>query len=170
MNRDKLATSLFGEIMDKLDFVEAAAKTNAEFHLACADALAKESNFLLTIVLAGAGASFGYAINLAEKSAPQWLLCGLGTVSIYLFAVAALTTWKCLWAREIFPPSNEPKNLNHDDLDANAIRRAELKNRQKCIDLNRDRNDKVGFWLNQSRLLTAATPVVFAVVALVVAL
>lgn len=156
--------------VEKLDFIEAAAKGNAAFHLACAEALAKESNTLLTIVLTGAGASFGYAISLAEKNAPQWLLCGLGTVSIYLFAVAALTTWKCLWVGDIHPPENEPKNLIHDDFDVDAVRRAELNNKQECINRNKDRNTKTGLWLNRCRLFAAATPVVFAAVALVVVL
>ena len=152
--------------MEKLDFIEAEAKANVAFHLACAEALAKESNILLTVLLTGAGASLGYVINLVEKDAPQWLLYGLGAVSVYLFTIAALTTWKCLWARLIYPPANEPKNLCQDDLDADTIRRGELKNRQTCIDMNKDRNEGVGSWLNWCRLLAAATPIVFAAAAL----
>lgn len=62
--------------MEKLDFIEAEAKANVAFHLACAEALAKESNTLLTVLLTGAGASLGFAINLVEKGALQWLLWG----------------------------------------------------------------------------------------------
>jgi hypothetical protein len=152
-------------MMEKLDFIEAEAKANVAFHLACADALEKQANIFLTVLLAGAGASFGYLINLTEKAAPKWLLWGLGAASLYLFAMAALTTWKCLRARAIYPPANEPQNLIHDDFDTDTIRRIELKNRQKCIDLNRIRNDQIGFWLNQCRLLTAFTPLVFGAAA-----
>lgn len=152
--------------MNKFDYIEAEAKANFAFHLACAETLAKEANVLLTVLLTGAGASFGYVISLMEKGAPQWLMHGLGTVSIYLFAIAALTTWKCLWVDVMYPPANEPKNLNQTNLSIAAVRRSELKNKQTYIDKNRDRNDGVADWLNRCRMLAAATPLVFAVAAL----
>lgn len=91
---------------------------------------------------------------------------GLGLVSVYLFGIAALTTWKCLWVRDLYPPANEPKNLDQGKLGTDAVRRAELTNRQTCIDMNRERNEGVGLWLNRCRILAAATPIVFAAAAL----
>lgn len=152
--------------MNKFDYIEAEAKANFAFHLACAETLAKEANVLLTVLLTGAGASFGFVINLVEKGASQWLLYGLGAVSAYLFAIAALTTWKCLWVRTMYPPANEPKNLNQTNLSIAAVRRSELKNKQIYIDKNKERNDSVADWLNRCRMLAAATPLVFAVAAL----
>lgn len=152
--------------MKKLDFIEAEAKANFAFHLACAETLAKEANTLLTVLLTGAGASFGFVINLVEKGASQWLLYGLGAVSAYLFAIAALTTRKCLWVDVMYPPANEPKNLNQTNLSIAAVRRSELKNKQTYIDMNKARNEDVGDWLNRCRMLAAATPLVFAVAAL----
>ncbi len=148
--------------MKMFDFIEEHAKANAAFHIACAESLAKEANTLLTVLLAGAGAGFWYVIKLIESGAERWLIAGMGSVVVYLFLLSGLTTWKCLWARPMYPPANEPKNLNRPKHKIEGIRRAELKNRQTCIDLNRDRNDSVGLWLNRCRFLTAGTPLVFA--------
>ena len=155
--------------MEKLDFLETEARSNAAFHIACADALENQGHTFLILVLAGAGAALGYAINLFEKSAQRWLVYGLVAVTVYLFVIAAIVTIKCLWARPMYPPANEPQNLDQESHDLDAIRRVDISNRQHCIDLNRDRNDVVGLWLNRCRLLAVATPIVFVAVALAAA-
>lgn len=149
--------------MEKLDFAEAAAKANADFHLACADVLARESNALLNGMLAGAAGALAYFVMLADKGAATWLRFGIAAAVIYLFVGAALVLWKCLRVRPIYPPTNEPKNLVPEEFDLDSIRRSELKNRQACIDLNRDRNDLVGMWLNRCRAAAVATPLIFLV-------
>ena len=152
--------------MEKLDFIESEAKANAAFHVACCESLAREANTFLTLILTGAGATFWYALNLSAEESYDWQLYGISAVSLYLFIVAALTTGKCLWAREIYPPSNEPTNLNQANHDLDVIRLAELKNRQRCIDFNRERNDEVGLWLNRCRLMASAAPFIFLISAL----
>ncbi len=48
--------------MEILDYAEAAAKDNAAFHIANADALARESNALMNMLLAGAGGALAYLL------------------------------------------------------------------------------------------------------------
>lgn len=154
--------------MEQLDYVEAAAKENAAFHISNADALARESNMLLNILLGGAAGSLAYVVTLAEKGAALWLKAGVAAISAYLFIVAGILLLKCLRVRPIFPATNEPKNLLPEGFDLDSVRRAELKNRQACIDANRDRNDSVGMWINRCRALATATPIIFTVAALAV--
>jgi hypothetical protein len=151
-----------------LDFFEAEAKENAAFHLANAEALLREGNTFLNLLLAGAGGSLALMVTLAEKSAPTWQTGGVGATSGYLFLLSALLLLKCLWVRPIYPPANEPKNLMQDGFEIEQIRKVEMRNRQACIDANRDRNDEVGLWLNRCRAMAAATPLIFLVVAAVV--
>ena len=151
--------------MEIIDFAESEAKANAAFHIANSDALAREGNTLLNLLLAGAGGSVAYLVNLAGKSSLFWQQTGIGAAAVYLFIVAALLLWKCLWVRPIWPPSNEPGNFPLDGYDLDAIRRVEMRNRQTCITANVGRNDAVGMWLNRCRALAAATPIVFAVAA-----
>ena len=153
--------------MNNIEFIENEAKQNANFHISNAEALAKESNFLLNIVISGAGGSLVYFINLVEKKAIFWLQVGTASISIYLFITAAIILWKCLLIRPIYPPANEPKNLQHETETMEKIRFAELKNRQSCIDKNRIRNDEVGYWINKCRGMLVATPMIFLLGALV---
>lgn len=155
--------------MEILDYAEAAAKDNAAFHIANADALARESNALMNMLLAGAGGALAYLVTLTDKGAALWLRAGMAVTVAYLVIVAATLLYKCLRIRPIWPPANEPKNLIQDGFEVELVRLAELKNRQTCIDANRDRNDSVGMWLNRCRAMATATPVVFVVAALVVA-
>ena len=148
-----------------LDFFEAEAQKNADFHLENAEALLREGNTFLNLLLAGAGGLLALMISLAEKTAPLWQTAGTGAASAYLFFLSGLLVFKCLWARPIYPPANEPKNLMQEGFEIEQIRRAELKTRQACIDANRDRNDLVGLWLNKCRAMAAFTPIVFAVAA-----
>jgi hypothetical protein len=147
--------------MNKIEFAENEAKQNATFHIANADALAKESNLLLNIVISGAGGSLVYFINLAEKQTSNWIQIGTACISSYLFITAAIILWKCLLIRPIYPPANEPKNLLHETKTIDEIRLDELTNRQSCIDENRIRNDEVGYWINKCRGMLVATPLIF---------
>lgn len=155
--------------MEIIDYAEAAAKENAAFHIANADALSRESNTLLNMLLAGAAGALAYLVTLTDKGSAIWLKAGMGATATYLFIVAAALLYKCLRIRPIWPPANEPKNLTPDGFDAESIRRSDLKNRQACIDANRDRNDSVGMWLNRCRAMATATPIVFSVAAWVAA-
>jgi hypothetical protein len=143
-----------------IDFIESEAKANAAFHIANGEAMAKEGNTLLGLLLAGAGGMAAYFVGLAGKGAPNWQLAGVGGAATYLFIVAGLTLWSCLWVRPIWPPANEPANFPLDGFDVDAVRIGDLPNRQACITANRERNDSVGMWLNRCRALAAATPII----------
>lgn len=151
-----------------LDHVEAEAKANAAFHITNADNLTKESNTLVNLLLAGAGGSLAILIGLVQKSpaAPSWQVWAVGVAAAYLFLIAGLVIWRCLWVQDIWPPANEPKNFPLDGHTLDEIRQGDIANRQACIDLNRARNGAVGVWLNRSRALAAATPLATALAAL----
>ena len=150
-----------------LDFAEAAAKVNADFHIAMADGLAKESNTFLNLLIGGAGALTAYEVSLIGKPTPvpDWQLIAVGAGATYLFCVAALLLWKCLWVRDLYPPANEPGNIPIEGYPLENVRIGELAVRQQCIELNKRRNRIAGNWLNRCRAMAAATPAVAIAVA-----
>lgn len=147
-----------------LDYIEGEARINAAFHLTNADNLTKEGNTLLNLLLAGAGGALALVAALLQKTTPvpSWQPWAVGAASAYLFILAALVVWKCLWVQEIWPPANEPKNFPLTGYTVEQIREFDLQNKQQCCDNNRVRNERVGTWLNRCRALAAATPVVTA--------
>lgn len=147
-----------------LDYIEGEARTNAAFHLANSDNLTKESNTLLNLLLAGAGGSLAFVAALLQKNTPVplWQPWAVGATAAYLFALAALVVWKCLWVQDIWPPANEPKSFPLSGYTLDEIRQFDLENKQQCCDNNRIRNERVGTWLNRCRALAVGTPVVTA--------
>jgi hypothetical protein len=123
----------------------------------------------LNLLLAGAGGSVAYFVNLVGKGAPLWQQAGIGAASAYLFVVAAIVLWRCLRIGPLWPPSNEPANFPMQGFSIDSIRAVELRNKQACIAANMQRNDFVGAWLNRCRKLAVATPIVFAAAAALVA-
>lgn len=156
---------------DLLDFIETEARANAAFHITNADNLTKESNTLLNLLLAGAGGSLALAAGLLQKTTPvpMWQVWSAGAASAYLFALAGLVIWRCLWVQDIWPPANEPKNFPLTGYTADELREFDLHNKQACSDQNRERNEKVGVWLNKCRAFSAGTPLVIALAAVVAA-
>lgn len=154
---------------DIINYVEDETRVTANFHIDCAETLMRESNILLTINLSGAGGALALFISMNEEKTGFWLQAGTLATSCYLFLITSIVVWKCLRVRPIFPTGNEPKHLLIDGFELHQIRTAELKNKQRCIDANRLRNDSVGFWLNRLRFLTTATPIVFILTAFLVA-
>lgn len=147
-----------------LDYIEAEAKANAAFHITNADNLTKESNTLLNLLLAGAGGSLALLVGLVQKSTPVpiWQISAVASAATYLFLISGLVIWRCLWVQNIWPPANEPKNFPLTGHTVEEIRQGDIKNKQTCIALNNARNEAVGLWLNRSRSLAAATPLVTA--------
>ncbi|MEO8838834.1 MAG: hypothetical protein ABI351_08980 [Herbaspirillum sp.] len=147
--------------MDIVEYAEQEAKANAAFHISITDALMRESNTLLNLLLAGAGGSVAYAVNLTGKAA--WQQWGMATTAVYLFIVAAMVLFYCLQTESAWPPANEPKNFPLSGYTLNEVREGELASRQRCIDRNRLRNEQVGVWLNRCRALAVAAPIAFSV-------
>lgn len=150
-----------------LDYIEAEARANAAFHIANADNLTKESNTLLNLLLAGAGGSLAFVAALLQKTTPvpSWQPWAVGAASAYLFVLAALVVWKCLWVQDIWPPANEPGSFPLTGYTVEQIRQFDLQNKQQCCDRNRARNERIGAWLNRCRALAAATPLFTAAAA-----
>lgn len=149
--------------MEKLlNYVESESRLNMAFHIANADALSKESNTFLNLLLGASGGLLAFLVSLAGKvpNAPEWQLAGVSVATVYLFHIAGLLLWKCLWVRDIWPPANEPRNYPLHGFGLDEIRIAELVNRQACIAYNVERNESVGKWLNRCRGLAAAVPIV----------
>lgn len=144
-----------------LDYAEREGKAAMAFDIACTDALERAGNTLLNILLAGAGGALALAVTFYQSSADQWVIAGMGAVSVYLFALSALLVWGCLWARDICPPANEPQNLFNSETKRRRyfdIRRENIESLQRRIDWNTSRNDLTGMWLNRVRFLVALTP------------
>jgi len=147
-----------------LSFAESQGRANMDFHLFNADHLNKEANTLLAVLLAGAGGGLALAVSSAKDATILWPTYAIAAGSLYLFAVAALTVWKCLHIKDIEAPANEPGNLFPHDATALMVRRAELRNLQVRIRANIERNRQTSMWLNISRYLATATPVISALV------
>lgn len=151
---------------ESVKWVEENARLVSAFQERVIDALERQASMLLNLLLAGAGGSLAYAVNLAEKQAAVWQKAGMAGVSIWLFMIAGLVLWRVMWSRPVWPPANDPGNLTAVyEMDLTKARVLQLKNQQAAINANRERNDAVGRWLNVCRLLAAATPVIFAVIA-----
>ncbi|MHB0926908.1 MAG: hypothetical protein ACYC1F_10430 [Gallionellaceae bacterium] len=146
---------------ERLKWMEDEARANAIFHVDSAAVLVKEANTTLNLLLAGAGGALAYMVALVQQGGVRWAAVGMAAVSVYLFALAALLIFKCLRIQPIWPTSNEPQNLNQPEMDFEQLRNADLESKQRCIERNRERNDRVGMWLNRCRAWVTITPVVF---------
>lgn len=148
---------------ESVRWVEENARAVSAFQERVIDALERQASAFLNVLLAGAGGSLAYAVNLVEKQAAAWQQAGMAGVSLWLFAIAALVLWRAMWSRPVWPPANDPGNLTSAyEMDLTSARVRQLKNQQAAITANRERNEEVGRWLNCCRLLVAATPVIFA--------
>ncbi|PIF38016.1 hypothetical protein CLV01_3199 [Delftia sp. 60] len=156
---------------DYLDWVEKAAIENLRGRLATGDVLLAQSNTLLSLLLVGIGGSLAYVVKLLEGSAASPLVVGMSSVSVWLFLVAAVLAFNCLFTRETQVLYNEPKSLRNDTLKSlnlsfEDLRGFELENIQERIEKTELRNRCVAMWLDRCRGAAVATPVVFTVAAL----
>ena len=149
---------------ESVKWVEENGRLVSAFQERVVDALERQAAAFLNLLLAGAGGSLAYAVNLAEKQAALWQQWGMVAVSLWLFVVAALVLWRAMWSREMYGPANDPINLIAAyTLDVTQARVFGLEHHQAGISANRARNDAVGRALNQCRLMAAATPIWFVV-------
>ena len=162
--------------MDLLEYVESEAKANADFQIACRDALLKEVNTSLSGLFGGGVGALAYAVNLSEKPHMQWAAWGMAVAGVYLFAVALGVVARCLKTQQIWPPGNDPGLLldaeeleeRPDDVGLRALRMANLRSKQRSIERNRACNERVALWLDRFRFAALAVPLVFAIAAGVV--
>jgi len=150
--------------MEKLDFFEAAARTNAAYHIASAEYLTKEANATLLLLLSGAAGALAYAVSLYDKGI-MWAAVGMAVAGLYLFALSGVLVFGCLLLRDLYPPANEPGILMAVDWTLDEMRRAELESQQRCIERNRLRNGFVASWLQRVRIAIPAVSLVFILAA-----
>lgn len=101
------------------------------FHIANGDAINKESNTLLNLVVAGAGGLLAFVVGLIEKGADTWQSGGVAASSVFLFLGWLTGAILPLGAPDM-PPANEPKNFPLEGYDLTSIRVAELNNRRQA--------------------------------------
>jgi len=151
-------------MIELIDWVEEQAQENLKFRLACLESLLKEANLTLAILLAGFGTSSAYILKtLTATDQTAWLAAGVTGLSLYLMALCGIVILKCLAIKEIQVPTNEPENLYQKKYTLLKIREVELRNTQTRINKATARNSEIAGWLNTTRLLILATPLVFLI-------
>ena len=150
-----------------IDWVEKQALENFKSHIQDADNLIKQSSTTLTILLAALGTGTAYSVKVLDAHGDKSLLIAAIVFSIYILLLCAVLVFKCLKIQAIPAPTNEPDHLYRKSLSLDHIREEELKNLQQRINQLVKRNDATSRWLNRVRLLTVASPIVFALIVLV---
>ncbi len=151
---------------DLLDFAEKAGLENIRFRLQNAETLAKEAGAMLMILLAGIGAAMAYAVKAFEQPAPTMLAMGAAALCAWLMLTAIILVIFCILATDLPAPTNEPLNLYQKDHPLDIIREVELRNLDARIKQVTARNQRVAAWLDRSRMLAIASPLIFLLTAL----
>lgn len=151
-----------------LDWAEKAGMENLRFRLQNAETLAKEAASTLTIILAGMGGALAYAVKGFEQAVPSSMAFGAAGLSVWLMVTGAVLVCFCILSMDLPTPTNDPLNLYQKKYTLDALREVELKNIQERIALVKARNHRVAAWLDRSRLLALASPLIFVIVAVAV--
>jgi hypothetical protein len=141
-----------------------AGLKNMEFHLSNSDALCREANASLGILLTAGIGALGYTAHLVETSGPCEVWAATAAVAVHLFVTCVLLVYHCLSVDDVMPPTNEPQNLKCEGYTWEEVLPVELDNLQVRIDFNQARNERTGAWLNNLRFAAFAVPVTFVVV------
>jgi hypothetical protein len=148
-----------------LDWAEKAGLENLQFRLQNAETLAKEAASTLVILLAGMGGAMAYAVKGFEQETPTALAIGAAALSVWLMIVGGLLVVFCMLTTSLPTPTNEPMNLYQKNFSLEAIREVELRNLQERIKQTAARNHRVAAWLDRTRLLALASPLIFTIAA-----
>ncbi|MBA1367163.1 hypothetical protein [Burkholderia gladioli] len=143
-----------------LDWVEARAVQNLEFHIQCAEHIKKEANTTLTVILAGVGGASAYTVKLFDTHAASWLMVAALTFNFCLLLLAAGLILRCLKVDNISAPSNEPKHLYLPKYSLQLVREVELDNMQARIEEIQQRNGMAADRLEQIRLYALLVPLI----------
>lgn len=151
-----------------LEWAESAGLENLRRHSSNADDLNSQSHTTLVLLLAAAGASTAYALEKFDESGVTWLVCFVSAITIWLFLLCAVLVWKCLKISSFPSVTNEPENLAQPGYSLDSLRAVEIENIQARIEEAAQRNHITARWLNYIRMSATLSPVVAAVVSLVV--
>jgi hypothetical protein len=160
--------------METLDFIEDQSRRNAAFSLESMELMSKRAHAMVTMLLGGAVATGGFALNLIGKPGALWSLGGLAAVSLWWFAVAAWAVLMALRTRETRAPANSGQALltyldgplaayalenGGDDFDKlAALRRGELMTLEATVHGYRTNTNAVAWSLDAAYVATACTP------------
>jgi hypothetical protein len=97
---------------ESVKWVEEQVALVQEFQERCTTSLEQQANGLLTVLLAGAGGAFGFAVNLIDKAAQFQLQMAMIATAFWLFIVAAILLATALWSQSIYGPGNDPDSLS----------------------------------------------------------
>jgi hypothetical protein len=145
------------------EWAEKAGVENLRARIATGDFLLTQANTLLTVLLVGIGASMASAVRIFEPGTVTATMAGSAACGLWLLWIAVLLAVRCIMTRETQMAFNEPQNIFKPELrlDPEIIVRHEIKNIQRRIDLAKQRNSVVAWWLDACRYATLATPVIF---------
>jgi hypothetical protein len=150
----KLAPDLTTENSLKvLDFAEKQGLENIRFRLQNSEALAKEVNTTLTVLLSALGVSMSYAVTSLRAGSLDVSAWVAVVLAGWLVVVGALLIKQCLLSRDLPVPTNEPENLLQFDWIFEDLRRGELLNLQERISQVIERNHRTAAWLDRIRIL-----------------
>lgn len=144
----------------ELEWMETAGIENLKGRIATTDALAKESVNTLTVLLAGAGGSWAYALKILDEGATRGAVaaCAAGA---WLTLLAMALVAACLIIRSIPAVYNQPGNLLRRQQSGESYtqwRIGELRNIDVRIKRATARNNLTATRLNWIRILAIATP------------
>ena len=148
----------------ELDWIEKTAIENLKARVATTDTLAKEAVTTLTVLLAGAGGAWAYAIKLLDERA-TYGTAAAGVAALWLTLLSMAVVWKCLKIKDVQAVYNVPGELllrQKEGCSYEEWRVGELENIQKRIDLAIARNNQMADDLNLIRFAATLTPVLSA--------
>lgn len=97
--------------MEVLDFVETQAQRSAAFSIAGLEAMRARAHTVLSLLLAGAGASGTYAMGQIGKPGGIWILAGLGAASAWWFILAGRLAVGALRTVQVSGPASRGADL-----------------------------------------------------------
>jgi hypothetical protein len=143
------------------DWIEKAGIENLKGRIATADTLAKEAVTTLTVLLAGAGGAWAYAIRLLDEVATRGGVAAV-VAAVWLTLLSMFLVLRCLMISAIPAVYNQPGQLlkrPESGYSFDQWRLAELKNIEVRIKQAVRRNDEMAKRLNLVRALATSTPV-----------
>ncbi|WP_434668008.1 hypothetical protein P5W99_36570 [Paraburkholderia sp. A3BS-1L] len=155
------------ELKERIDWIEKLAIENLKAHHATADIIAKEAATTLTVLLAGAAGGLAYAGKALDSHSWSWFAFGAVAFTAWLTWLCYRCVKECLMIAPMPQIYNEPRNLEAPELTLNQLRESEIQGLQDRIDQAAKRNGELSNRMNRIRELAVASPLVFAISALV---
>lgn len=155
------------EQKERIDWIEKLAIENLKAHHATADVIAKEAATTLTVLLAGVAGGLAYAGKALDAHSWNWSAFGAAAFTAWLTWLSYRCVKDCLMIAPMPQIYNEPRNLEAPEMTLSQLRESEILGLQNRIDQAAKRNGDLSIRMNRIRELAVASPLVFAISALV---